>query len=64
MTIKWVETTIEKYQNNDILCKYEIKGSFYGHFPLWFEKGWFLKQKLDHPREFGCPDCPECRIEV
>ena len=38
-------------------------GTKYGHFPKWFKKGWYLKQKIDHPREFQSPDCPICQTE-
>jgi hypothetical protein len=36
----------------------------YAHFPKWFEKGWVLKQRIDHPREFNSPDCRMCQTEV
>ncbi len=47
-----------------ILCRYEDDSFHYFHFPKWFDKGWFLKQRIDHPREFGSPDCPICQTEL
>ena len=32
--------------------------------PKWFEKGWVLKQRIDHPREFNSPDCRMCQTEI
>ena len=59
----WVDQTLKKLVNGGILCFYEVSGKQYVHFPLWFEKGWCLKQRIDHPREFVLPDCPICLIE-
>lgn len=60
-TEDWIEKIIEKLINDRILCKYEVDDILYIHFPLWFKTGWYLKQKIDHPKEFGdCPDCPTC----
>ena len=60
----WVDQTLKKLLNGGILCFYEVSGKQYVHFPLWFEKGWYLKQRIDHPREFVLPDCPICLIEA
>mgnify|MGYP001268326085 FL=1 len=46
------------------MCQYEADGILHGHFPKWLEKGWILKQKIDHPREFEHPDCPICMTET
>jgi len=59
----WVDQALKKLVNGGILCFYEVSGKQYVHFPLWFEKGWYLKQRIDHPREFGFPDCPMCLTE-
>ena len=59
----WVSQTLKKLVDDGILCIYEVSGQQYAHFPLWFEKGWCLKQRIDHPREFGFPDCPMCLTE-
>ena len=32
-------------------------------FLIGLKKGWFLKQRLDHPREYASPDCPICETE-
>ena len=50
VTIDWIEQCLQKYLDSRILCKYEADGVLHGHFPKWFENGWFLKQKIDHPR--------------
>jgi hypothetical protein len=64
ITKDWVKETIQKLIDSSILCEYEVDGIKYIHFPDWFKKGWYLKQKIDHPKEFGgCPDCPFCSIE-
>ena len=63
ITKKWIEKTLNKLVLDGILCKYEDGDSLYAHFPKWFEKGWFLKQRIDHPREFQHPDCPLCNVE-
>ena len=60
----WVDQTLKKLVNGGILCIYEVSGKQYVHFPLWFEKGWYLKQRIDHPREHVLPDCPNCLIEA
>lgn len=56
----WIEKVIEKLIKDGILCEYEVDNILYIHFPLWLKKGWYLKQRIDHPKEFGgCPDCIE-----
>ena len=60
----WVRETINKFIAHKILCPYNIDNINYIHFPLWFEEGWFLKQRIDHPREYQQPDCPECNTEA
>ena len=60
----WVDQALKKLVNGGILCFYEVSGKQYVHFPLWFEKGWYLKQRIDHPREHVLPDCPNCLIEA
>ena len=64
ITIEWIEKCLQKYIDSRILCNYEADGILHGHFPKWFENGWFLKQKIDHPREFQHPDCPICMTET
>ena len=59
----WADQTLKTLMVDGILCIYEVSGKQYAHFPLWFEKGWCLKQRIDHPREFVLPDCPICLIE-
>ena len=59
----WADQTLKKLVDDNILCNYEVLDQQYAHFPLWFEKGWCLKQRIDHPREFGFPDCPMCLTE-
>lgn len=64
ITEQWINKTINKLIKNNILCEYEEEKIRYIHFPKWFDKGWFLKQRIDHPKEFGgCPDCPICNTE-
>lgn len=63
ITKNWIKKTLNKLVLDGILCKYEDGDSLYAHFPKWFEKGWFLKQRIDHPREFQHPDCPLCNVE-
>ena len=60
----WINKCLQKITDDLILCIYEVDGTLYGHFPKWFNKGWFLKQRLDHPREYASPDCPACMIET
>ena len=61
ITEEWIEKVIEKLIKDGILCNYEDDDTLYIHFPLWFKIGWYLKQKIDRPKEFGdCPDCPMC----
>ena len=62
-TIKWIKNCLDKFLADTILCHYTIDDVDYLHFPSWFEKGWFLRQKVDHPREFASPDCPMCLTE-
>lgn len=64
ITIEWIEQCLQKFIDTRILCRYEADGILHGHFPKWFESGWFLKQKIDHPREFQHPDCPICMTET
>tara|TARA_Y100000590_G_C15659564_1_gene992040 strand:+ start:677 stop:1312 length:636 start_codon:yes stop_codon:yes gene_type:complete len=64
ITSDWISQSIESFIKHEILCEYEVYGNTYYHFPKWFDKGWFLKQRIDHPREFGSPDCPICQTEV
>ena len=59
----WVDESIKKYTNDFILCQYEVDNTLYAHFPKWFHKGWYLKQRVDHPREYQSPDCPICETE-
>ena len=61
---EWIKEVIEKFISDEILCEYEKKGIAYAHFPKWFDKGWFLKQRLDHPKEYGVPDCSIHRMQV
>ncbi len=64
ITDQWISRTINKLIKNGVLCEYEEDKIRYIHFPKWFEKGWYLKQRIDHPKEFGgCPDCPTCKTE-
>jgi hypothetical protein len=59
---KWIQKTLEKYRDDEHVCEYEEEGLHLGHFPKWFTFGWFLKQRIDHPKEFGrYPDCPSCK---
>ena len=64
ISFDWVDQALKKLVNGGILCFYEVSGKQYVHFPLWFEKGWYLKQRIDHPREHVLPDCPICLIEA
>ena len=64
ISFDWVDQALKKLVNDGILCFYEVSGKQYVHFPLWFEKGWYLKQRIDHPREHVLPDCPNCLIEA
>lgn len=61
--IDWITQALRKFRDDFILCKYEVDDVIYAHFPYWFKKGWFLKQRLDHPREYTSPDCPLCETE-
>jgi len=54
---KWIEKNLELFYKDEILCKYQVKNITYGHFPLWFDKSFFLKQRLDHPKPVQLPDC-------
>ena len=54
---KWIEKNIELFYKDEILCKYHVKNINYGHFPLWFDKSFCLKQRLDHPKPVHLPDC-------
>ena len=64
VALPWILKTLNKLQESDILCFYEDSGIEYGHFLDWFSKGWCLKQRIDHPREFGSPDCPIHQTEL
>ena len=55
--LKWIEKTLNLFISNDILCKYEVNGVQFGHFPHWFDKSFSLKQRLDHPKPEQLPDC-------
>jgi len=61
--IDWLTQSLQNFIDDFILCTYEVDGILYAHFPHWFKKGWFLKQRLDHPREYASPDCPLCETE-
>ena len=63
ITLKWIGQCLDKLTNDLILCHYESDGIMYAHFPKWLDKGWFLKQRIDHPREYASPDCPICETE-
>ena len=63
LTQEWIGECLNRLESDNVLCMYEVDGTKYGHFPKWFKKGWFLKQKIDHPREFQHPDCPICLTE-
>ena len=54
---KWIEKNLELFYNDEIICKYEVNNITYGHFPLWFDKSFCLKQRLDHPKSDVLPDC-------
>jgi len=54
---KWIEKNLEFFNNDGIICKYEVKNITYGHFPLWFDKSFILRQRLDHPKPEQLPDC-------
>ncbi|MDE0954035.1 MAG: hypothetical protein OR994_05110, partial [Candidatus Poseidoniales archaeon] len=36
--LKWIEKALNLFISNDILCKYEVDGVEFGHFPHWFDK--------------------------
>ena len=54
---KWIEKNLELFFNDELLCKYEVNNTIYGHFPYWFDKSFCLKQRLDHPKPDELPDC-------
>lgn len=61
ITEDWIKKVIQQFIADKILCNYEVDNILYLHFPNWFKTGWCLKQKIDHPKEFGdSPDCPIC----
>ena len=62
-SITWVKNTLKKFIQDGVLCTYQIDNIRYCHFPNWFVPGWFLKQRIDHPRENVHPDCPTCQTE-
>jgi hypothetical protein len=59
----WIKETIIRFVDKNILCSYLISEKEFVHFPKWFEKGFCLKQRVDHPREYILPDCPSCQTE-
>ena len=61
--IEWVSECLKEFIDDFILCQYQVEKINYCHFPKWFKKGWYLKQKIDHPREIQAPDCPICQTE-
>ena len=61
--VQWIEETIDKFYSEEILCHYEHNGLEYYHFPQWFNRHWYLGQRLDSPRELVNPDCPICQTE-
>ena len=63
ITGEWVDECLKKFTSDFILCRYDIENIPYAHFPKWFDKGWYLKQRVDHPREYQSPDCPICETE-
>ena len=63
ITTKWINKCLKKFHEDFLICVYEVDNVLYAHFPQWFSRGWFLKQRLDHPREFESPDCPICQTE-
>ncbi len=62
-TANWITDTLQKFIDDSVLCKYVDNKIEYCHFPNWFVKGWFLKQRIDHPRDSINPDCPICQTE-
>ena len=64
ITSDWISKSIDLFIKQKIICEYAVDEVTYYHFPKWFDKGWFLKQRVDHPREFGSPDCPICQTEL
>jgi hypothetical protein len=64
ITSDWISKSIDLFIKRKIICEYAVDEVTYYHFPKWFDNGWFLKQRVDHPREFGSPDCPICQTEV
>ncbi len=63
ITFETLDKLIEKLLEREFICRYIVNGMIYAHFPQWFEKGWVLKQQINHPREFNSPDCPDCKTE-
>ena len=55
--VKWIEKNLEIFYKDGILCKYDVKNLTYGHFPLWFDKKFCLKQQLNHPKDDEFPVC-------
>ena len=64
ITSDWISKSIDLFIKQKIICEYAVDEVTYYHFPKWFDNGWFLKQRVDHPREFGSPDCPICQTEL
>ena len=64
ITSDWISKSIDLFIKQKIICEYAVDEVTYYHFPKWFDKGWFLKQRVDHPREYGSPDCPICQTEL
>ena len=54
---KWISNKLKMFLDDEIICKYEVNNIEYGHFPLWFDKSFPLKQRLDHPKPEQNPDC-------
>ena len=56
--VDWVAQSLRKFTDDFILCTYEVDGFFMLIFLIGLKKVGFLKQRLDHPREYASPDCP------
>ena len=54
---KWIENQLIIFQKDGLLCQYEAQDFTYGHFLLWFDKSFALKQQLNHPKPDRYPDC-------
>ena len=49
---------IDTLEKKGIICCYKVANREFAHFPYWLSTGWFLKQRMDHPREEVIPLCP------